>query len=319
MIKDFTTHCTRSSSYMRLYGLCSALSLFIPLSISSCSHDDVVDEEETFREIIVIPSECKGGNPLESTATLSFNGVDFTMVRVPGGEFLMGCQSANPESSNYDVVATDYEGPVRKIVMSTYAIGETEVTQQLWEAVVGATPIAGARHWSNKRGRGANFPAYHVSYYDVVNKFLPVLNSANLLPSGYEFTLPTEAQWEFAAQGGAQPDYIRYAGSDDINEVAWWYMNADQTTHEVKTKAPNALGIYDMTGNLWEWTSDFYDYYDESQLVDPTGPTVGVDHVIRGGSYDTGDGRSVIHARVYSDYPASRNEYLGFRIAVNKK
>ncbi len=284
----------------------------------SCSHDDWGGEEDDSRIVTIDPTQCKGGNPIEATTKLTFNGVEFTMVCVPGGTFLMGCQSSDPEGVNYDVVATAYEGPVRKVTMSTYAIGETEVTQQLWEAVVGQTPNAGARQWSNKRGRGANYPAYNVSYYDVINKFLPVLNSANLLPAGYEFTLPTEAQWEFAAQGGEQDRYIRYSGADDIDAVAWWYMNGDQTTHEVKTKAPNALGIYDMTGNLWEWTSDFYDYYDENQTTDPTGPSVGVDRVIRGGSYDTGDGRSVIHARVYSDYPASRNEYLGFRVAVNK-
>ncbi|MCQ2236568.1 MAG: formylglycine-generating enzyme family protein [Bacteroidales bacterium] len=284
----------------------------------SCEHDKIEDEEEA-KEVVVDAASCKSGNPLEKTCKMSFNGVDFTMIKVPAGSFLMGCQSTDPSKPNYDEVATEYEGPVHLVKMSTYAIGETEVTQGLWEAVVGQTPNQGAKQWSKKRGRGANYPAYHVSIYDICNKFLPKLNSANLLPDGYEFTLPTEAQWEYAAQGGEQSEYIRFSGSNNIDDVAWWYINGGQVTHEVKTKQPNALGIYDMTGNLWEWTSDYYDYYENGEQEDPTGPKEGVDRVIRGGSFDTGDGRSVIHARVYSDYPASRNEYLGFRLAVNKK
>ena len=287
------------------------------MAVESCGHDDYEDEDGTTEEVVVDTSACRGGDPMTSTTTLMFNGVEFTMVHVPAGTFYMGLQNTDTAAQNYDIVASAYEADVHRVTMSSYAIGETEVTQGLWQAVVGQTPNAGAKQWSNKRGRGANYPAYFVSYYDVINKFLPKLNSAHLLPDGYEFTLPTEAQWEFAAQGGEQPGYMRFAGSNDIDSVAWWYMNGEQTTHEVKTKAPNALGIYDMTGNLWEWNSDYYDYYPSGEQTDPTGPEEGVDRVIRGGSYDTGDGRSVIHARVYSDYPASRNEYLGFRIAVN--
>ncbi|MCQ2204062.1 MAG: formylglycine-generating enzyme family protein [Bacteroidales bacterium] len=295
-----------------------ASSFIAPTLFIACDHDPY-EEDDSEKAIEIITASCKGGNPIDQTCTLAFNGVEFTMVKVPEGEFYMGCQSSDENAQNYDLVATDYEGPVHKVKMSTFAIGETEVTQGLWEAVVGQTPINGAKQWSNKRGRGPNHPAYNVSYYDVNNKFLPMLNKANLLPEGYEFTLPTEAQWEYSAQGGPQDEYIRFSGSNAIDDVAWWYINGNQTTHDVKTKKPNALGIYDMTGNLWEWTSDYYDYYEGEEQTDPTGPEVGVDHVIRGGSYDTGDGRSVIHARVYSDYPASRNEYLGFRIAVNKK
>lgn len=298
----------------------AAVVISLMMIVTACDHDNGDDEEMKVVEVVVDPSRCTGGNPFDASATrFVFNGVEFTMVRVDTGKFYMGCQSADPDARNYDVVATDYEGPVHLVNMSTYAIGQTEVTQGLWESVMGQTPIYGAKQWSKKRGRGAEYPAYYISYYDIINKFLPKLNSANLLPSGYEFVLPTEAQWEYAAQGGEQSEYVRYSGSNDIDEVAWWYVNGDQTTHEVKTKKPNALGIYDMTGNLWEWTSDYYDYYASGEQTDPTGPAEGVDHVIRGGSYDTGDGRSVIHARVYSDYPASRNEYLGFRIAVIKK
>lgn len=301
-------------------ALIFALSLGLPLCLVACDHDDSGSDDVMPSEVVVDPSKCSGGDPFSVSLTrFVFNGVEFYTVRVDAGQFFMGCQSVDPYGLNYDPVAADYDGPVHKVDMSTFAIGQTEVTQALWEAVVGQTPIYGAKQWSNKRGRGADYPAYYVSYYDVNNKFLPVLNSAGLLPDGYVFSLPTEAQWEYAAQGGEQAEYSRFSGSNDINEVAWWYSNGQQTTHVVKTKKPNSLGIYDMTGNLWEWTSDYYDYYPADDQVNPSGPSEGVDHVIRGGSYDTGDGRSVIHSRVYSDYPASRNEYLGFRISVIKK
>ncbi len=288
------------------------------VSATSCSKE-AEDEIVPAAEVVVDPSRCSGGNPIERTTTMTFNGVEFTMVAVPAGSFLMGIQSDDPSAAAYDEVATEFEKPIHTVRLSAYAIGETEVTQELWKAVVGQSPIDGAKQWSNTRGRGDKFPAYNVSYYDIVNRFLPKLNSANLLPTGMEFVVPTEAEWEFAAQGGERTDYIRYAGSDVIDEVAWYYDNAGQTTHEVKTKKPNSLGIYDMTGNIWEWTADFYDYYDGAEQTDPMGAATGVDYVIRGGSFDTGAARSVIHARVYSDYPASRNEYLGFRIAVRTK
>ena len=166
------------------------------------------------------------------------------------------------------------ERPVHEVTLSSYMIGETEVTQELWGAVMGS---------NNSRFQDANLPVDQVSWDDC-QEFVKKLNAM----TGKNFRLPTEAEWEFAARGGNVSQGYRYCGSNDLDAVAWYWANSGDKpltddedseennlrTHEVKTKLPNELGIYDMSGNVYEWCQDYYqlDYYASSPSVNPKGP-----------------------------------------------
>ena len=193
-------------------------------------------------------------------------GVMFKMVYVKGGTFQMGATSEQGSDADRD------EKPVHSVTLSDYYIGKTEVTQALWKAVMGSNP-------SYFIG-GDSLPVENVSYEDIVNEFIPELNRL----TGKTFRLPTEAEWEYAARGGYKSKGYKYSGSDNINAVAWYRNNAS-TTHVVGTKKPNKLGLYDMTGNVMEWCSDWYGSYDSGVQTDPEGPTYGSRRVLRGGSW----------------------------------
>ena len=205
----------------------------------------------------------------------NYNGIDFTMIAVGGGTFQMGA-TAEQSKSDKD------EKPVHSVTLRNYYIGETEVTQELWIAVMGENPS----HF----GFGGAYPVDKINYNDCV-AFINRLNEllADQLPAGRKFRLPTEAEWEFAARGGNYSSGYQFSGSDNIAEVAWYVDNTFYSPNIVKTMMPNELGIYDMSGNLYEWCSDFHDdkYYASSPLDNPTGPGVsGKRRVIRGGSWD---------------------------------
>ena len=178
-----------------------------------------------------------GGTSNNPSNTFTANGVSFTMKFVEGGTFQMGATSEQGSD------ATSAESPVHSVTLSGYWMGETEVTQELWQAVMGSNPS----YFS-----GTNLPVEYVSWNDIVNDFLPKLNNM----TGKNFRLPTEAEWEYAARGGKSGGY-KYAGSDDVGSVAWYYDNSSSKTHTVKTKSPNELGLYDMSGNVWEWCQDW--------------------------------------------------------------
>ena len=184
------------------------------------------------------------------------NGVSFKMIAVKDGTFQMG---------------NGYYG-VHQVTLSDYYIGETEVTQELWNAVMGSNPS----YFTGNMQR----PVEQVSWDDC-QTFISKLNQL----TGETFRLPTEAQWEYAARGGNQAQGRLYSGSNTIDNVAWYGSNSSSTTHPVKTKAPNELGIYDMSGNVWEWCSDCYGSYSSAAQTDPTGPSKGSHRVIRGGSW----------------------------------
>ena len=217
------------------------------------------------------------------------NGVSFTMIAVTGGTFQMGY--------DYD----NYEKIVQQVTLSDYYIGETEVTQELWSAVMGSNP-------SNFTGNMQR-PVEMVSWDDC-QTFISRLNQL----TGENFRLPTEAQWEYAARGGNKSNWYTYSGSNGIYEVAWYWDNSDRTTHPVKTKAPNELGIYDMSGNVWEWCSDWYGPYSISPQTDPTGPATGYSRVIRGGSCGNGASLCRVSDR-YDRTPADPSDILGLRLA----
>lgn len=204
------------------------------------------------------------------TSNYNVNGVEFKMIAVEGGEFQMG-----EEGKWYEF---GKDNRAHSVTLSDYYIGETLVTQELWKAVMGINP-------SNFKD-GENLPVDSVNYNDCV-KFVEKLNSllSGQLPNGRKFRLPTEAEWEFAARGGNHSNGFLYAGSNNADDVAWHGANSGSVTHPAKQKQANELGLFDMSGNVWEWCNDWYEGYEELAQKDPKGPAIGTFRVLRGGGW----------------------------------
>lgn len=188
-----------------------------------------------------------------------------SMIFVKGGSYFMG--------TDYPVFQD--EAPAHKVTLSDFNIGRTTITQKQWAAIMGE-PL----NWNEVYGRGDAHPATLISYNDAL-LFIERLNSY----SGLHFRLPTEAEWEFAAMGGKKSKGNEYSGSQNVNDVAWCRGNADGTTHPVALLQANELGLYDMSGNVWEWCSDYYGSYTAQESTNPTGPATGLKRVVRGGSF----------------------------------
>lgn len=254
----------------------------------------------------------KGDNLVTRTRTFTANGVPFTMVLVDGGTFQMG---ATPEMGSN---VNDDEKPVHQVTLSSYYIGQTEVTQELWYAVMGEKPSENNWYqWPRYYFMGDMYPAFYLKWESMV-AFIEKLNEL----TGQQFRLPTEAEWEFAARGGNKSHGYRYAGGNDINEVAWWYGNSNGNYfHPVGLKKPNELGLYDMTGNVTENCSDWYGSYSSTAVTNPTGPDSNDKnyHVVRGGSCadnKTSDYQNRISARwVNSIYEEKQDN--GLRLALS--
>ena len=227
---------------------------------------------------------------------ITVNGVTFNMIKVDGGTFTMGATSEqrNPE---------DDEKPTHKVTLSSYYIGETEVTQALWKAVMGNNP---------SRFKGDNLPVELVSWKDC-QTFIGKLNGL----TGKRFRLPTESEWEYAVRGGKRSNHTQYSGGSMIDDVAWHEGNSGSKTHPVKTKKPNELGLYDMSGNVWEWCQDWYVSYSSNAQTNPTGPDSGSSRVFRGGSWDNYEWCCRSSNRGY-DSPGNRIYDLGFRLALSE-
>ena len=223
------------------------------------------------------------------------NGVSFTMKPVAGGTFTMGATSEQQDPD-------DDEKPTHTVTLSDYYIGETEVTQELWAAVMGSNPS----EFTGNMQR----PVEQVSWEDC-QTFIRKLNEL----TGANFRLPTEAEWEFAARGGRNSRGYQYSGSSNLGDVAWYRDNSSDTTHPVKTKSPNELGIYDMSGNVWEWCQDWYGNYSSSSQTNPTGPSTGSVRVRRGGSWDN-DARFCRSAFRIRSTPSNRFNHLGLRLVL---
>ena len=225
------------------------------------------------------------------------NGISIDMVRVEAGTFTMG---ATPEMKN----PWDDEKPTHQVTLTNdYYIGKYEVTQALWQAVMGSNP---------SNFKGDNLPVENVSWNDC-QEFLSKLNSI----TGKTFRLPTETEWEYAARCGMKSKGCQYSGSKNISDVAWYTDNSGSKTHSVGSKQANELGIYDMSGNVWEWCQDRYGRYDSSSQVNPTGAISGSDRVIRGGCWYCTARSCRSSCRSYNA-PDDRNDNLGLRLVLSE-
>ena len=222
--------------------------------------------------------------------TITANGVSFVMKPVDGGTFQMGF---------IEGVGSNNESLAHSETVGSFYLSETEVTQALWKAVMGTEPTHGGG-WNDEFGRGDNYPAYQVSWNDI-QKFLIQLNAQ----TGKSFRLPTEKEWEYAARGGSKANGYLYAGNNHIDRVAWYNQNSDNKNHEVKGMQPNELGLYDMSGNVWEWCNDLYEQSSKDAM-----------RVLRGGGWNRNADRCQVTFRG-SGGPDFRGNSHGFRLAMS--
>ncbi|MBP5413613.1 MAG: SUMF1/EgtB/PvdO family nonheme iron enzyme [Bacteroidales bacterium] len=222
------------------------------------------------------------------------------MIKVQGGTFKMGAASDDND-------ALEDEKPQHSVTISDFYICKYEVTQELWQALMDSAESC----WRWQTGKGTEYPAYGISGNDC-DTFIQRLNAI----TGLKFRLPTEAEWEYAARGGNKSRSCRYAGGNEIGNVAWYTRNSDDKSHPVMRKNANELGIYDMAGNVFELCSDWYDakYYAQSKAVNPQGPSSGIYRVCRGGCWCFGDNSCRVSGRFYI-FPEGANE-IGFRLVL---
>ena len=290
--------------------------------ISSISYDGIeenkrrVSDQEKLarqnqqRQQETVADQQPTQQPTSSSTTIpiTIRGTTYgNMILVKGGTFSMGATSEQGSD------AYDDEKPVHTVTLYDYYIGETEVTCGLWKAVMGSDP--------SYFKKGDNYPVENVSWNDC-QEFIKKLDSL----TGKTYRLPTEAEWEYAARGGSKSRGYKYSGSNNLSEVAWYgyYDNNDKnrtittrTTMPVKSKSPNELGLYDMSGNVYEWCSDWYksDYYANSPSTNPQGPSPQSYRVLRGGSWSN-DARYCRVSNRSNIGPSNRSHDLGFRLAL---
>ena len=243
-------------------------------------------------------SSTTGSSLSGNTITIPVkNGISIDMVRVEAGTFTMG---ATPEMEN----PWDDEKPTHQVTLTNdYYIGKYEVTQALWKAVMGKNP---------SKFKGESLPVEKVSWNDC-QEFLSKLNKI----TGKKFRLPTEAEWEYAARGGKKSRGYQYSGSNNILDVAWYGDNSGFKTHAVGSKQANELGIYDMTGNVWEWCQDWKGSYSSSSQTNPTGAASGSDRVFRGGGWYC-TARNCRSSYRYYYTPVNRYDDLGLRLVLSE-
>ena len=225
------------------------------------------------------------------------DGVSFSMKRVEGGVFLMG----GTREQHREHISTDL--PTHTVALDAYYIAPTEVTQALWKAIMPEWEFIEEMYLPN-------FPICYISWHDC-QEFVRRLDSITGMP----FRLPTEAEWEFAARGGNKSQEFRFAGGNIVDSISWGLSNAGFRTHEVKQKQPNELGLYDMTGNVSEWCSDWYAPYNLGTEPNPQGPTTGQEKIMRGSSYSNCLENSYISHR-YMAVPTEATNYCGMRLAL---
>ena len=219
------------------------------------------------------------------------------MVYVEGGTFMMGCTDG-------DCYNDGRERPAHEVTVNSFYIAKYLVTQEEWDAVMAYNPSPLT---------GNDLPVESVTW-NAAQEYIAKLNAV----TGKNYRLPTEAEWEYAARGGNKSKGYKYSGSDDVDAVAWYLTNSGNISHPVGLKMPNELGIYDMSGNVWEWCSDWYDNYSSASQINPIGPSSGSKRVIRGGNYVLW--KQAVRVSMRSGWePNNQNPYLGFRLVLDKK
>ena len=231
-------------------------------------------------------------------------GINMKMVYVQGGSYNMGCTGEQGSDCDND------EQTVRYVTVSDFYIGQFEITQAQWQAVMGTSVYqqqskAGG---SSTYGTGNDYPMYYVSWEEA-KEFCRRLSQQ----TGKTYRLPTEAEWEYAARGGKKTQNTKYAGGYSLDYVGWYTSNSGGKTHAVGTKNANELGIYDMSGNVWEWCEDWYGDYRSYDTDNPTGASSGSDRVLRGGSCFNDAANCRVSSRRH-DCPGDRYGNLGFRV-----
>ena len=255
-----------------------------------------------FSCVITLSAQTQGtGNRV-----FTINHVPLKMVFVKGGDLELGCVAERDDSCKAKEV------PAHNVTLTDFYIGETEVTQAQWMAVMGRDN--NPSYW-----KGNTLPVERVSWMEC-HRFIVRLNKylASELPEGYHFALPSEAQWEYAARGGLKSAGVRYAGSNDLKQIAWFYDNSSQRTHDVRIKTANELGIFDMSGNVWEWCEDWYDedfYAENTDWHNPMNNQETSYRVQRGGSWNYAASYSRCATRDRGSIH-SRYEDCGFRVAL---
>lgn len=252
-----------------------------------CSNDILLNKLDT-KTTKVIDRKTQLVEPIE----FNVKGVVFRMGKVESGTFSMG-----------SVVVSEDASPVHPVSLADYYIAETEVTQALWYAVMDRDSSGNV---------DSNLPVSSVSWEDC-QKFISKLNEL----TGQTFSLPTEAQWEFAARGGVLSKHYMYAGggNDDVDKLMWYWSNSHGRSHIVATKYPNELGLYDMNGNVSEWCSDWYDVYSEYEDTNPTGPLSATYRVVRGGSWLDDSTDCSVSNRMWT-LPNNSSIGIGMRLAL---
>ncbi len=271
--------------------------------VASGSNKKIIWDVLSERESLIYGSVVfKVNTNTLSDQTFTFKGVSFKMIYVQEGTFSMGATSEQESDAESD------EKPAHSVTLSSFSIGETEVTQALWTVVMGRNP---------SKFIGGNRPVEQVSWNDCLT-FISKLN--NLLSSqlgGKRFRMPTEAEWEYAARGGNKSRGYKYSGSNNIGDVAWCNSISNYTTHLVKQKLPNELGLYDMSGNVWEWCQDWYGGYSSPSQTNPKGPSSGSYRIRRGGSWGCDAWRCRSSKRNLA-HPASSDDDLGLRLVLSE-
>ena len=281
------------------------------MSVNNLSSDNKTDytktipEEEKKEELVEKEDveEYEDNGLFEDKEIAVTDGWTLKMVAVYGGSFLMGGTS----EQGSDIYSN--EMPAHRVSLDNYYIGQTEVTQALWKAVMGYNPSV--------MNKGDLYPVENVSYSDC-QAFVNRLNqlTEGRRPQGRDFRIPTEAEWEYAARGGQSGGY-QYSGSNSVGSVAWYNNNANGKTHHVKTLGANGLGIYDMSGNVSEWTADWFDadYYSRSEEYNPCNRIQSQQRAGRGGSFASQPRNCRVSDRHYYS-PNERSGHLGLRVAM---
>lgn len=270
-------------------------------------HDEFIDDIKALLKEKESKTKEVKSQPIHLIQPISVNGVSFNMIKVIGGTFTIGATSEQEGENPWDD-----ERPAHEVAVADYMIGETAVTQALWEAVMGVSIQEQSKKGtlgSSLRGVGANYPMYHISWDDS-QEFVTRLSQL----TGKTFRLPTETEWEFAARGGNHGRGFKYAGSDSISDVAWHDDGKTFETSPVAQKQPNELGLYDMSGNIWEWCQDWYINYGV-ELTPAMMKSTGMSHVTRGGSWNRAPRFCRVSVRGHST-PNERVNYVGLRVVM---